>query len=98
MSTRVKVMEFKSAWSTIIKECKQKLTKVLLHDIFSKSSQVKDNISKDFLLLEEILTATQLKEIKDSLKIRCTNITPTYTLKAKRQYESKRSNQEQQTK
>ena len=86
------------AWSTIINECKQKLTKVLLHDMFSKYSQVKDNISKDFLLLEDILTPTQLKEIKDSLQNRCTNIAPMYTLKAKRQYETKRPNQEQQTK
>ena len=66
--------------------------------MFSKYSQVKDNISKEFLLLEEILSPPQLKEIKDSLKFRCTNIAPTYTLKAKRQYESKRPNQEQQTK
>ena len=66
--------------------------------MFSKYLQVKDNISKDFQLLEETLTPPQLKEIKDSLKTRCTNMAPTYTLKAKRQYESKKPNQEQQAK
>ena len=83
------------SWSTIISEFKQKLTKVLLNDLFAKYSQVKDHIAKDFQLLEEILSPIQFKEIKDSLHSKCSKIAPTYSLKAKRQYENRKPNPDQ---
>ena len=61
-----------SAWSNIITECKQKLTKVLLNDMFCKYSQVKDNISKDFQLLEEKLTLHNLRKSKTRSKLDAT--------------------------
>ena len=75
------------AWSTIIEECKQKLTKTLLDDLFAKYTQVKQSIESDFQQLHEILSISQLQEIKDSLNSRCSKLAPTYTAKAKRQFD-----------
>ena len=66
--------------------------------MFSKYTKIKDNIAHDFQLLENILSPAQLTEIKDSLKAKCNNIAPTYTMKAKRQYESRRPNTDKQPK
>ena len=75
------------AWTTAIQECKHKLTKALLDDLFHKYSLVKQQIESDFQQLHQILNSAQLEEIKDSLNTRCSRLAPTYTNKAKRQFE-----------
>ena len=75
------------AWTVIIDECKQKLTKALLDEMFEKYSSIKGLINQDLTELETILTSKQLHEIKESLHKRSTGMAPVIAKKAKRQYE-----------
>ena len=79
--------KFRSTWIKIIDECKHKLTKAILDDMFDKYSNVKGSINQDLTELEKILTSTQLHEIKESLHKRSTGMAPVIAKKARRQYE-----------
>ena len=48
-----------TSWKVILDECKQKLTKTLLDELFTKYSQVKDHIAKDYQTLGNILIASR---------------------------------------
>ena len=48
---------------------------------------VKQQIESDYKQLHQILNNTQLQEIKESLNGRCTRLAPTYSNKAKHQFE-----------
>ena len=80
-----------ASWKVILDECKQKLTKTLLDELFTKYSQVKDHIAKDYQSLGNILTAVQLQKIRESLQTTCSRIAATYSKKAKRQYEPRQA-------
>ena len=77
----------RSAWIKIIDECKHKLTKAILDEMFDKYSSVKGLINQDLTELERILTSTQLQEVKESLQKRSTGMAPVIAKKARRQYE-----------
>ena len=77
----------RTSWTKIIDECKQKLTKAILDEMFVKYSNIKGLINQDLTELEKILTSAQLQEIKGSLQKRSTGMAPVIAKKAKRQYE-----------
>ena len=87
-----------AAWTFMINECKYKLSKTLLDDLFSKYSQVKQQIDTDFQQLDAILAGSQLQKIKQSLQTRCSKLAPTYTIKAKCLYERAQAPKGQQPK
>ena len=62
-STRSEVV--RKTWDQTIRECKEKMTKALLNDMFTKYGTLKDQISKDYDQLALILNEDQIKEIKD---------------------------------
>ena len=77
----------KKSWERCIKECKDRMTKALLDDLFVKYSSLKNSISKDYDQLSHILNETQIREIKDSLRKRDVGMAPILELKTKRQFE-----------
>ena len=77
----------RKAWEIIIKECKEKLTKVLLDDLFYKYSSTKESLMKDYDELAHLLEPNQVTEIKESLKKRDLGLAPLLAEKNKRQYE-----------
>ena len=58
---KTKSDKVQEAWATIIQECKQKLTKALLDDLFHKYSLVKQQIESDFQQLHQIVNSIQLQ-------------------------------------
>ena len=78
----------RTTWTQIIDDCKQKLTKAILDEMFVKYSNIKGLINQDLTELEKILTSTQLQEIKGSLQKRSTGMAPMIAKKARRQYEA----------
>ena len=70
-----------------MKECKEKMTKALLNDMFTKYGSLKDQIGKDYDQLALILDETQIREIKDSLRKRDVGMAPILEHKSGRQYE-----------
>ena len=86
----------RKAWEKSIKECKERMTKALLDDLFVKYSTLKDAIGKDYDQLTRILTDTQVREIKDSLKKRDVGMAPMLELKTKRQFDPPKPLQKQQ--
>ena len=84
----------RKAWDQTIRECKEKMTKALLNNMFAKYGTLKDQISKDYDHLALILNEDQIKEIKDSLRKRDVGMAPVLEHRTKRQYEPpKPSNQ-----
>ena len=77
----------KESWEQAIKECKEKMTKALLNDMFTKYGTLKEQIGRDYDQLTMILDENQIKEIKDSLKKRDAGMAPMLEQKATRQYE-----------
>ena len=77
----------KKYWETIIRDCKHKLTTVLLDELFERYSNIKDAISTDYDELAKILNESQIMEIKDFLKKRDHGMAPILAQKNKRQYE-----------
>ena len=71
----------------IIKDCKEKLTKVLLDDLFHKYSSTKESLMKDYDELACLLEPNQVTEIKESLKKRDLGLAPLLAEKSKHQYE-----------
>ena len=84
----------RKTWDQTIRECKEKMTKALLNDMFTKYSTLKGQISRDYDQLALILNEDQIKEIKDSLRKRDVGMAPVLEHRTKRQYEPpKPSNQ-----
>ena len=77
----------RKTWEKCIKECKERMTKAILDDLFVKYSSLKESINKDYDQLTRILTESQVREIKDSLKKRDLGMAPMLVLKTKRQFE-----------
>ena len=78
--------KIKQAWSLIIDECKQRLTKALLDEMVERYSTIKNLISQDFVELEKILSNQQLQEIRESLQKRTTGMAPLIAMRTQRQY------------
>ena len=76
----------RKTWDQAIKECKQKMTKALLNDMFTKYGSLKDQIGKDYDQLALILDEVQIKEIKDSLRKRDVGMAPILEHKSGLQY------------
>ena len=58
----------KQAWTQILDECKQRLTKALLDEMYERYATIKGHISQYFLKLQKILNSKQLQEIRDTLQ------------------------------
>ena len=86
----------RNSWEKSIKECKERMTKALLDDLFVKYSNLKDSINKDYDHLSRILTETQVREIKESLKKRDVGMAPMLELKTKRQFDPPKPQQKRQ--
>ena len=83
-------------WELSLKECKEKMTKALLDDLFVKYSSVKNIIMKDYDKLSKILSPNQIMEIKDSLRKRDQGMAPMLAERSKRQYEPPRPRERKQ--
>ena len=85
----------RKAWEGILKDCKERMTKALLNDMFTKYSALKEQINKDYDQLALLLTEQQIREIKDSLRKRDVGMAPTIEHRSKRQYEPPKTNNQQ---
>ena len=77
----------KKQWNFLLNDCKSRMTKVLLDELFEKYSLIKDTINTDYDELSKILDNQQIIEIKDFLKKRDQGMAPILVQRNKHQYE-----------